>query len=418
MKKKVKELIKHPLIYGSSIVVFGSLAANFFNFLFNVFMSRSLSVADYGVLASVISLISFPVLISNALTPMIVRFAGDYFASDNFALIRGLYIKIVKALFLFCLVVFIAYFASLQQLSAFFHITDYTILIMTGFLVIISIVMVLNMSFLQAKLAFGFQVAISMATAVSKVVFGAIFVLLGYSVTGAVGAIFIGGIVGYVFSFYPLRFLFNKTISKPTIETKEFFSYGIPSALTFLGLTSFISSDIMLVKHLFDPVQAGLYAGLSLVGRVIFYISFPIGTVMFPVIVRKINKKENFTNTFKLALLLVTIPCVFLTAFYFMFPEFVLLFFLKKQEYLTVSPYVGWVGAFMSCYSLLMILANFYLSIKKTLVYIPILLGAIAQIVLIFLFHESFIDVLFISLGTTFVLVCILLLYYPYATKK
>ncbi|MBI3887734.1 hypothetical protein HY310_01555, partial [Candidatus Microgenomates bacterium] len=143
MKKKVKELIKHPLIYGSSIVVFGSLAANFFNFLFNVFMSRSLSVPDYGVLASVISIISFPVLISNALTPMIVRFAGDYFATDKLSLVRGLYIKIVKALLLFCLVVFIAYFVLLPQLSAFFHITNYTILILTGFLVIISIVMVL-----------------------------------------------------------------------------------------------------------------------------------------------------------------------------------------------------------------------------------------------------------------------------------
>ena len=60
MKKKALEIIKHPLVYGSSIVVIGGLVANFFHFLFNLFMSRNLSVADYGTLASIVSLIGFP----------------------------------------------------------------------------------------------------------------------------------------------------------------------------------------------------------------------------------------------------------------------------------------------------------------------------------------------------------------------
>src|SRR5437868_2719461 len=96
MIEKTKKLIKHPLIYGSSIVVIGNLIANFFNFLFNVFMSRNLSVAEYGVLASIISILAFPGLAAAAVQPMVVRFAGNYFASSKLEMVRGLYIKIVK----------------------------------------------------------------------------------------------------------------------------------------------------------------------------------------------------------------------------------------------------------------------------------------------------------------------------------
>ena len=75
MKEKAKALIKHPLIYGSGIVVIGNLFANFFNFLFNLFMSRNLSVSDYGVLASIVALIAFPSLAVGAINPMVIHFA-------------------------------------------------------------------------------------------------------------------------------------------------------------------------------------------------------------------------------------------------------------------------------------------------------------------------------------------------------
>ena len=101
MKQTVKKLIKHPLIYGSTIVVFGGIVANFFNFLFNLFMSRTLPVTDYGILATIISLITFPSLIVTAVNPVIVRFAGDYFAKNEQMLLHGLYLKFFK--FLLCI---------------------------------------------------------------------------------------------------------------------------------------------------------------------------------------------------------------------------------------------------------------------------------------------------------------------------
>jgi O-antigen/teichoic acid export membrane protein len=419
MKQKAIQFLKHPLIYGSSIVVVGGLIANFFNFLFNLFMSRNLSIPDYGILANIVSIITFPALIAGAVNPLIIRFSGSYFANERYDLIRGLYIKILKFLLPLGTFASLFFILNISNISNFFHIENRPVLVITSAMIFFAFLGVLNMALLQAKLAFGYQVFLNLLGAVTKLLLGMLFVVTGYSVTGATSAMLIATILIYSASFFPIRFIFNhKLVTESIINTRELFSYGIPSALTLLGLTSFISMDILLVKHFFDPVNAGIYAGLSLIGRVIFYISFPIGSVMFPIIVKKHAKNENFHNTFKLSLALVFLPSLLITIFYYSFPKFSILFFLKKPEYLSIEPLLGLFALFISTYCLLFIISTFYLSIKKVFIYIPILIGASLQMILIFFYHQSFLQIIIISLSITFLLVLGLLLYYPHASRK
>lgn len=418
MKERAKKLFSHPLIYGSSIVIIGNLFANFFNFLFNLFMSRNLSVADYGVLASIIALISFPSLAVGAVSPMVVHFAGTYFANGKLAMVRGLYVKMFKFLFGFALIICLLFWLSVPQIKDFFHINDTSILLLTNVIIFLIVITVINVALIQAKLAFFFQVFLSTIGAITKLVSGVVLVMAGYAVGGAVLSLLLTFLVTYLISFFPLRFIFHKKVQAVKINTRELFDYGAPSALTLLALTSLISADIILVKHFFSPTDAGIYAGLALIGKVIFYVSAPIGSVMFPVIVQKYSKNENFTNTFKFSLLLVIVPSFLMSLFYYVFPEFTILFFLKKSEYLTASSLLWLFGVFIALYSVLTIVTNFYLSIKKTRIYIPIIIGALLQAILIFNFHKSFLQVITVSTSITFLLVLSLLLYYPYATKK
>ena len=418
MQKNIKKLFKHPLIYGGSIVIIGNLIANFFNFLFNIFMNRALSVEDFGILASIIAIITLPGLAIGAIVPLVIHFSGKHFVKGELGIVKGFYSKIIKFLFISGIVFCILFFIFIPQVGDFFHIKNFSLLILTDIIIFVGFVTVLNMALLQAKLAFGFQALIGILASVIKLLLGVILVFFGFTAGGAVFGMLIAAIVTYILSFLPLKFLFKYQAQKAKVSIKDLFSYAIPSALTFLSLTSFITTDIILVKHFFSPTQAGMYAGMSLVGRVIFYLSAPIGSVMFPVIVQKYGKKENFTNTFKLSLFIVFIPSAALTLFYYFFPKFMILFFLKKMDYLAISPLLWIFGVFISLYCFLLIISNLYLSIGKTKVFIPITCGAILQIILIFFYHTEFLQIIIISLLITFLLVVGLLLYYPYATKK
>jgi O-antigen/teichoic acid export membrane protein len=349
---------------------------------------------------------------------MIVRFAGDYFAKGELSKIRGLYLKIVKYLFILSIIGFVLFFLFISQIGDFFHIENKTVLIITDIIIFISFISAINGPFIVAKLAFKFQMFLYTLSTLVKLLLGIALVLVGLNANGAVIAMLVAVIVSYSLSFIPIRFIFDNKISTPKINTRDLFNYGIPSALTTLGLTSFITSDIILVKHFFTPQNAGFYAGLALVSKVIFYLSAPIGSVMFPLIVQKHSKKEKVLNTFFLSLVMVFIPSICLAIFYFFYPDFALLFFLKNKAYLIVKPYLGWFALFISLYCLLSLITNFYLSIGKTKVCIPIFTGAILQIILISNFHQTFLQIISISLIITFLLVVSLLVYYPYATKK
>src|SRR5258708_3819531 len=101
--------------------------------------------------------------------------------------------------------------------------------------------------------------------------------------------------------------------------------------------------------------------------------------VMFPLIAQKHSKNESYKNIFILSLLLVLLPSICLTVFYFLFPDFTISFFLKNKQYISVKPYLGIFAIYISLYSILIILTNYFLSIKKTIVSIPIVIGALIQ---------------------------------------
>ncbi|MDO8658516.1 MAG: oligosaccharide flippase family protein [Candidatus Levybacteria bacterium] len=412
MRKKINKAIKHPLISGSIFIFFGSSAANVLNFFFNFFMVRNLSIVDYGILASLISLITISITPAVAFVPTIVRFGAFYLAKDNLEMIRGFYIKLTKAsagLGLFILFVFLLFS---KDIGRFFRINDPLLVFLAGTTVVLGLIGVVNSGLLQAKLSFKFISLTNFVGALLKFAIGLLLVYFGFAVKGALFAFFISFFIPYFISFIPLRFIFQIKTKIPKINNLELFSYGVPSAISLFGLTSLITADILMVKHFFDPKSAGIYASISLIGRVIFFLTAPITTVMFPLIVQKHTKNENYHTTFKLSILLVLLPSVFLTIIYFLFPELVIKLFFNKREYLDEKNMLGLFAIFITAYSLLAVFVNFFLSIKKTKVFIPIIIGAISQIVLISFYHKTFLQVIIISSLIAILLLILLLIYY------
>lgn len=418
MKDKIAIMFKHPLISGSVIIFLGSFLANVINFLFNLYLASRLSIIDYGIIASLISLMTLPAYAANAIVPAIVQFGAKYFSENDLSSASMLYVKAAKVIMTVSLIIFIVLFININLISDFFKISDYRLLVITNLIIFISFIVFLHMAMLQAKLAFGNIAFINIVGAFSKFIFGFILVYTGLKAFGASLALLISSLVTLLISFIPLRFLFMKHRVIKEISTRELLSYGIPSAIGFLSLTSLITSDILMVKHFFNQEAAGMYAGISLIGRVIFYFTAPIATVMFPVIVRKNSKNQEYKNTFFLSIALVLAASLSITLFYYLFPDFVILIFIHKMEYLRLSPVLGLFALNITCYSVLSIFVNFYFSIKKPLIFIPLSIAAFSQIIGISLYHRNLTDVINFTLYIQLLLLLILLLYFPYATKK
>jgi len=418
MKDKALHLgakfLKQELISGSIYIFIGSIIANISNLFFNLFVSRNLTVEGYGILTSTISLVSLMVIPVGSIIPTVVSFAGSRFAKEDYGSVKALFLKITKPLLVISFIIFFCFIIFAGHIGDFFQIADQSIIVIAGIIVALSYVGVVNSGLLQARLAFKFISFSNLISAITKLLVGVILVFLGFNVKGAIWAVFISGIIPFILGFIYLRFVFmsKSIISSNKIHFKNLLSYGIPSSLATLGMMSLISTDILLVKHFYDPLQAGIYAGLSLVGKVIFFFTAPIGSVMFPLLVKKYAKSEKYNNVFKMAVALVFVPSAVLSMIYFLYPEFIIKFFIKNEAYISASSLLGLFGLFTTTYSLISLFTYYFLSVKKTNVYIPVVFFAVVQVLLIVFYHDSFFRVVIISLVVSLLLLSTLLFYY------
>lgn len=406
-------LIKHELITGTFLVFVGSMFGNIMAFLLNLFLARNLTYSDYGIYASLISIITLVTIPTASIGTVIVRFSSNYYTNKKSSELNAFYRKMFQYLMIFSLSVLGILTLFSPFINGFLHLNNLYYIYLTGISVFIFYIQSFNTSFIQGLMRFGYISIISAVGGFSKLIFGVLLVLLGFRVFGALWGWILMGVVVILLSLYPLKSIiigkFDKSVK---ISSKEILEYALPAFISVLFMASFTSTDILLVKHFFSPDEAGLYGGLSLVGRVIFYFTLPIPSVMFPLLIKRHNLGKSFNKLFYLSLLLVFLPSVFITILYFIAPEFFIKIFLGGGAYFSLTYYIGYFGIFLTVYSLLNVCVSFFLSLNKKKIAPLIVLGSVLQIILIYLFHNNFYEIIVISTSISFILFVVLIIYF------
>ena len=413
VKSYIFRFAKHELITGSFFLFAGGMVGNFFAFLLNLFLARNLSYADYGIFASLLAIVSLAYIPGQSINTIIVKFATRFFADGQMDKFAVFYQVSFKVLFVIALTFFMIFVVLAYPISSFLKLDNLYYGLIIAAIVGVYYVGILNHAFLQSLLKFLTLSSINVFSSFIKLIAGVLFVYLGFAAFSGLLAILFMAIGAFLIAFIPLRKYVNKTSkTKISFPNNEIMSYSIAAFFTVFFLTSLTSSDVILVRHFFDAKQAGFYAGLSLIGKVIFYFTAPIPSVLFPLLVKRHTIGASYKKLFYLAVFLVFIPSLGITLFYLMFPHFVINLFLGGREYSEMSRFLGIFGLYIMLVSLTSVCINFFLSFNETKVWVIVIPFAILQILLISLFHASFYQVIYLSILSAFGLLIVLFLYY------
>ena len=123
---------------------------------------------------------------------------------------------------------------------------------------------------------------------------------LGLGVEGAVLASVIAVIVAY-FAAQPSPGLASFSLHGIAISFRE----GLQAIVFFSGQTIINNFDIVLVKHFFPPAEAGFYAAIALVGRLVNMCAWSVVNTMFPVSAGARNEEGEGAPVLFTSLLLV-----------------------------------------------------------------------------------------------------------------
>ena len=398
--KITKKIFSHDLIKGSAYVFTGGMLASVVNFLFNILITRKVSYVDYGIYAAVISLIGLLSIPAQAIAPIIIKYATLFFTHKEYGQARDFFVKSLFSLTILGVLLTIILLIFSTFVSNFFQLGNWLYIFATGVMVTLVYIALLTSTYLQSELRFGLTSLLNFLGSVGKIVVGFGLVITGFGVVGGLVGVAVASIIPIVVGLVVIYRSFKRADSKKVnLPLREFFTFSVSSFISMLAVTSFASSDILLVKHFFTPHEAGLYAGLSLVGKIIFYFTSPIIAVMLPVLMHKFHKEEKINSILYLSIILVFVPSMILSFLYFLFPSFFITFFLGGRSYLAMTTYVGWYGLYIAFFSGCNVLVSYFLTLHNLKASYITGISALLQIVGILFFHANVIQVVFVSLG-------------------
>lgn len=409
------------LVSNTAVIFVGSTTASVFSYLFNMLMGRMLGPAQYGEMAAILSLLMIMSVGGTVLMTTTMFYVGEMYGLGNFSGIKRLFEIFTKYVLLLSLLFFLVGSALARPIADFFSISHVVpvVIAFSGF--IFGFIILINRGILQGTQQFVAFTLIGILEMFLKVLVAVLLVRAGFALGGAIAATVIASVATYFVSLRPLTKLWrNIKQDEPAqfhFHKKEIFAYVWPVFISTLLLTVLINLDVILVKHYFPNDQAGLYAAVSTVGKIILYLTSPVISVMFPMILEKKSQGKKHFKMLFFSLALTAIGALIIMGVYSVVPSLVIRI-LYGKGYTALNYLLPQIGIFVLFYTLVNLLANYFLAIKNFVFLIFMAIAAILVVVWTGLSHGSIVAIIRIFTVSDGLLFAAMIGYYLYTKKN
>jgi O-antigen/teichoic acid export membrane protein len=305
-------MLDKRVVKGSLILLISFGLFNFFNFIYQFAMARFLTVAEYGVLATLFAIIYIFAIFSESVQTVIAKYTVE---SKNNGQLRSLIRKSIAKGTAVATKIFLAYLLVSIALAYLFEIS-YTLLALNGLILYFMFLLPVSRGAIQGRKQFISLGGNLVIESVAKLILGVALVAVGMKVYGAIAGFVLGALIAFLLSFISLKDVYKN--KEENFSRDSIYSYAKPTIFITAIIVIFYSIDVIIVKLLFEPEMAGAYAIASILGKIIIWGSVPIGKAMFPLSAESGKdddpKKKVIKTTFLILGLLIFGG---LTAFYF-----------------------------------------------------------------------------------------------------
>lgn len=390
------------------------LIVNGGNYLYNVLIGRILgpeAFADAAILITFLLVLSFIAMTFQLATAKFsVLFRGGVFktfktlmyrSALGFGILIGMFVMIFSK--------------TLQEL---FHTKTSLMFVVFGLAIPVYFMMSINRGVFQGLKKFKSLSVTYQSEMISRLVITLLLILF---FTGESSVLIAVGIaVSFFFGLIPFKkraFSFKLTDVLPDEDKKRVLRFILLTA--FYECTQIIinNSDILLVKHYFDSYNAGLYASLALIGRVVYFVAWMFVMILLPTVVQK--EKDGLPHAHVLTKYVVYIGILSATIVFgcFFFPNLIIEV-MFGDAYLSMASLLWKYALATSLFAISNIFAYYFLSLDK---YVPVILSGIlgiAQIALIVFFHDSLNQVVIVQIVAMSILLIVQKIYFFSANKS
>jgi hypothetical protein len=294
---RYRELWRGRVVRGSAILLLSTGLVAATNLFYNILIARMLGAAGFGHASALYTLLMLVTAVTLAFQIVTSKFIAR---NSDITVQAQIYSSLLRRAWHVGLAIAALVIASSAWLKSYLNLPAQHDLVLLAIAAGVYIPLGVRRGRMQGCYHFG-SLAINVVVEVAvKFTAALLFLEFGMAVTGVTIAILLSIVAAY-------------TVGKPSTEYHAEpgtikiapLGEGVQAILYFIGQVILSNLDILLVKHFFPPLQAGVYAAVALVGRVVFMLSWSVVSSMFPVSASHTNPKSG-RSVLTTALLLVT----------------------------------------------------------------------------------------------------------------
>jgi hypothetical protein len=307
-----RELLRGRVVQGSAILLLSSGVVAGANLLYNILMARMLGPLGFGHASALYTLLMLVTAVTFSFQIVTSKFIAR--KPDTSERVR-IYATLLRRAWQVGWGVALLVIAGSAYLTSYLNLPAQRDVVLLAVAAGVYIPLGVRRGKMQGCYDFA-SLAINVVVEVAVKLGGALlFLHLGLGVTGVMMAILLSIIAAYCTAMPGSEY---RVSAEPV--TIAPFGEGMQAILYFTGQVVLSNLDILLVKHFFPPAEAGIYAAVALVGRVVFMLSWSVVSSMFPVSASHTHPSQGRSVLYT-ALILVGVLISFFVAAIILAPQ-------------------------------------------------------------------------------------------------
>jgi len=390
----------------------GAIITGFGNYLYQVLMGRMLSLQDFGTLAALVNFFAFASVPVGALTTITIQKVAVLKAHNQFGELRYVLFRLMKVFAMVGIglaVLFLLFTIPVTKFLRLDSVRPYVILSIATSFIALTALLRGALPGLQRFKELSWNTILD---SVVKLGLAMLFVTLSFGIAGAVGAVAIASALAC--GVLVVKFIKEfRNITPQAISLADLPHLGIIVVSWTLALTTLQNIDMIFVKRFFSADEAGLYAAMSILGKIIFFASTSVAGVLLPMAIELYEAGNHQAHRKLMVRALLLLLCIGLIGlfFYWFMPSFIvsILFGVRYLPFVQYLPKFALVAVGLS---IVQLFASYFLAIRRKW-FLVVLIGApVVEGVVLFFFHASVDQVINTLILVVSSLACLLALFF------
>lgn len=396
LRTAVAPLRRSTFLKHNAIFFVGAAAMGLLNYLYYPVMGRLLPPDRFGEVQALVSLFAQITIFLNVLSLLTVNIVANY--SDT-ARRNRVIMELEKLAIFISGVIVLATAMAMGMLRQFFHFGSGVPFVMLALAVLVSAPLTFRTGYLRGQRLFGLVALAGIVASAGDLLFSIVLVVAGKGTTGAILGLVIAQAVACGFAAYlAKRRGFTESLRQSMVRLPDLrlvlpeLKYALLVLVGSLAITGLYSIDTVVVKHYFDAHTAGLYAGISTIARIVFFLTASIAQVLLPSIKLHAAPGHNQQTLRKSFILLMIVGGGALVLFAAV-PRFIIRV-LMGATYLPYANLLPRLGLLIFVVSLLNLFILYHMALRRYAMMVVVLIGVVLTAALLAVYHQTLVAVI------------------------